>query len=150
MNYYALNLNLWIFVDILTMIFGRRWIFGAQIVKWHHFLMFCSVKWRVLETLISFWFLKFSITDMRLVWHRRHKSKRFLFYPWDKNKMWCAILFCKWCHLVQFIKVHIRGFSIYKFTLSWIFNFQTSEIKFKNKKARFSVFAELSETTTCV
>lgn len=127
MNYYALNLNLWIFVDILTIIFGRRRIFCAQIVKWHHFWCFVEPQ----SQMTSFrWNYKncqdFSVPLLQtfdLCDTDDIKIKDFSSAHGTKNKMWCAILFCKWCHVAStIIKLHtFVNFS----------NFQTSEIKFK-------------------
>jgi hypothetical protein len=146
-NYYALNLNLRIFVDILTMILDAVEFLALRLLMndtvYTSFVMFCSVKWRVVDWIWEF--LNSSITDMRLVWHRRHKSKRFIFDPWDISKMWCAsvqILFCKWCHFVQIFKIHF--FVDLKLP-------KIGKVKKENSiPARLCVFAELSETTTCV
>ena len=106
--------------------------------------MFCSVKWRVVDE-----FLNSSITDIRLVWHtvwhRRHKSKRFIFDPWDIVK--CGVQVCKYYSA----KMPLRS-KYSKFTFLWILKTpKDRESKKENSiKARLCVFAELSETTTCV
>lgn len=146
MNYYALNLNLRIFVDILTNVLDAVEFLALRLLMNDtSFVMFCSVKWRVVEE-----FLNSSITDIRLVWHRvwhrRHKSKRFIFDPWDIVK--CGVQVCKYYSANDATSLKYSKFT---FFCGLKKSPKDRESKKENSiKARLCVFAELSETTTCV